>query len=258
MLLVLDVGNSQTKIGIFDGDNLVANWRVVTSPQRTSDELRTLLHMLLQQGGIDPKSIRGCCISSVVPPLNLEMQQMCEDSFGIAPLMIGPGIKTGLIIQVENPKEVGADRICNSVAALEEYGGPLIVVGFGTATTFDAITAKGEYRGGVIAPGVQISADALFKRCAKLPRVDLAVPTSVIGRDTVSNIRSGLIFGYADLTDGIVRRMMEEMGVTPTVVATGGLADLMAGVATSIQHVNPLLSLKGLKLIHDKNDRGAE
>jgi type III pantothenate kinase len=259
MLLVLDVGNSHTKTGLYDGDQLLANWRIVTSLDRTADELRALLYILLQQGGFDPKAVEGCCISSVVPPLNHDLQQMSRDGFGVDPLMIGPGIRTGLIIQVENPKEVGADRICNAVAAIEAYGGPLIVVGFGTATTFDAITAKAEYRGGVIAPGIQISADALFERCAKLPRVDLTVPTHVIGRDTVSHIRSGLIFGYADLTDGIVRRIAAEMGgVKPKVVATGGFAELISGVATCIEHVDAFLSLKGLKIIYDKNMRSPE
>lgn len=255
MLLVIDVGNTHTKVGLYDGDVLTANWRLVTLHQRTSDELRILLSMLLHEAGVNPRAVEGCCISSVVPPLNMELQQVSRDMFDVEPLMVGPGVRTGLVIQVENPKEVGADRIVNAVAAVEEYEGPLIVVNFGTATVFDAITAKAEYRGGVIFPGVQISADALFERCAKLPRVDLCTPPTVIGRDTVSNIRAGLTYGFADLTDGIVRRMSAEMGAPATVVATGGLAELIAGVAKTIDHIDPLLTLKGLKLIYRRNDK---
>ncbi|MBI4558046.1 MAG: type III pantothenate kinase [Candidatus Hydrogenedentes bacterium] len=252
MLLVADVGNSHTVLGLWDGETLRAHWRIV-STDRTEDELRILLTMLLQQEGLTPKSVDGCCISSVVPPLNHAFMQVSHEGFGVEPLMVGPGIRTGLVIQVDNPKEVGADRIVNSVAAIEGYGGPLIVVDFGTATTFDAISEKAEYRGGIIFPGIQISADALFEKCAKLPRVEIATPSTVIGRDTVSHIRSGLTYGYADLVDGLIGRMAEEMQATPKVIATGGLAAVIAEVARRISVVDPLLTLKGLKLVYEKN-----
>jgi type III pantothenate kinase len=253
MLLVIDVGNSNTVLGLYDGDALVGDWRVVTHNHRTGDELHILFAMLLRNAGIDPKHITGCCISSVVPQLNHALGEVCRNGFGVEPLMVGPGVKTGLILQVDNPKEVGADRIVNSVGAIDEYDGALIIIDFGTATTFDAVTAKAEWRGGIIVPGIQLAADALFERCAKLPRVELVVPDQVIGRDTVANIRSGLTYGYADLVDGLVARMKAEMGGDPTVIATGGLAPLMAEVAGSIEIVDPLLTLKGLKAVYRRN-----
>jgi type III pantothenate kinase len=255
MLLVMDVGNSHTVLGLYEEDELVGHWRIVTSNYRTADELRILLTMLLQQQGIDPASINRCCVSSVVPPLNQSLEHVSRDAFGVEPLIVGPGVRTGLVIQVENPKEVGADRIVNCVAALEGYGGPLIVIDFGTATTFDVVTDRAEYLGGVIVPGLQISADALFRHCAKLPRVEIAKPANVIGKDTISHIRSGLTYGYADLVDGLIRRLADEMAASPTVVSTGGFAELFSEIATGIQHVDPLLTLKGLKAIHRKNER---
>ena len=231
MLLVVDVGNSHTVLGLYRGDTLIGHWRVVTSNYRTGDEMHILLAMLLQGIGIDRKQVTGCCMSSVVPQMNPALQEVSHNAFRITPLMVGPGIKTGLVLQCENPKEVGADRIVNSVGALEEHKGPLIIIDFGTATTFDVITAKAEWLGGVIVPGLQLSADALFERCAKLPRVEVLVPPSVIGRDTIANIRAGLTYGYADMIDGLVRRIGEEIGAKPTVVATGGFARLMAEVA---------------------------
>lgn len=255
MLLVTDVGNSHTVVGLYEKSDLRANWRIITTNYRTSDELRILFQMLLQQEGVDPKSIRGCCVSSVVPQLNSALQQMCREAFGVEPLMIEPGIKTGLKLHNENPKELGADRLVNAVAALEEHEGPLIIVDFGTATTFDYISADAEYKGGIILPGIQLSADALFERCAKLPQVEIAIPDHVIGRDTVSNIRSGLTFGYADMVDGLVRRMRAEAGGHAKVIATGGLAGLIAEVAETIDVVDPLLALKGLKAIFEKNER---
>ncbi|MBI2425178.1 MAG: type III pantothenate kinase [Candidatus Hydrogenedentes bacterium] len=254
MLLVIDVGNSHTVIGLYEDQRLVGQWRAVTTNYRTGDELRILLLMLLQTAGIQPAGIRGCCISSVVPQLNLALQQMAKDAFDVTPLMVGPGVKTGLLLQCDNPKEVGADRIVNSVGALEEHEGPLIIIDFGTATTFDAVTANREWRGGVIVPGVQLSADALFERCAKLPRVELSTPPHVIGRDTVGNIRSGLTYGYADLVDGLVRRMAAEMEGNPKVIATGGLASVIAKVGKSIDVVDPELTLKGLKAIYERNE----
>lgn len=257
MLLVMDVGNSHTVIGLYDDDRLVGDWRIVTNNYRTGDEIRILMTMLLQQDGIDPGSISGCCISSVVPQLNIGLQHVCQRAFGCDPVMVEPGIKTGIKLHNENPKEVGADRIVNAVAATQEHEGPLILLDFGTATTFDYVTENAEYKGGIIVPGIQLSADALFERCAKLPRVEIALPPTVIGRDTVSNIRSGLTYGYADLVSGLVRRMAEEAGTNPKVIATGGLAGVIAKVADCIDVVDPLLSLKGLRAVYLKNDKAA-
>lgn len=253
MVFVMDVGNSNTVLGLYEGDELRAHWRIVTAASRAADELRVLFATLFREDGMDPRGVDGCCISSVVPPLNSALEQVCLRLFGAQPIFVGPGIRTGLAIQVENPKEVGADRIVNAVGALVEHTGPLIVIDFGTATTFDVVTARGEYRGGVIVPGIQISADALFERCAKLPRVDIVVPPAVIGRDTVWHIRSGLTYGYADLVDGLIERMTAEMDETPTVIATGGLAQVIAGLAKRIDHVDPFLTLKGLKTVFARN-----
>lgn len=257
MIFVIDVGNTHAVLGLYDGDSLLGHWRIMTANHRTSDELRILLLTLLAQEGVDASAISGCCISSVAPQLNDALQEVSRTVFEVEPLMVGPGVKTGLVLQVEDPREVGADRIVNAVAAVEEYGGPLIVVDFGTATTFDAITANAEYKGGAIVPGIRLSADALFERCAKLPRAELAVPESVIGRNTISHIQAGLTYGYADLVDGLIVRISAEMDGTPTVVATGGLAELIAGVAGRIDHVDPLLTLKGLKAVYAKNVRGS-
>lgn len=245
-------------LGLYRDDELLGPWRVVTSNYRTADELFILLSMLFQGIGVDRHEITGCCVSSVVPQTNLALQEVSTRAFHVSPLMVGPGVKTGLVLQVDNPKEVGADRIVNAVAAIEEHAGPLIVIDFGTATTFDAVSAKAEWQGGVIVPGVQLSVDALSEHCAKLPRVDIQKPASVIGRDTVSNIRSGITYGYADLVDGLVRRISGEMGgVSPTVIATGGLAKVIAEVASSIDVVDPLLTLKGLKAVYKKNVKSA-
>lgn len=257
MLLVIDVGNSNSVLGLYDGDELRAQWRLVTTIHRTADELGVVLSMLFQQAGIAPESVDACCISSVVPPMDSTLLDVARNIFHVEPLIVGPGVKTGLIIQVDNPKEVGADRIVNAVGAIESYPGALIVIDFGTATTFDAITDKGEYRGGIIVPGIQISADALFEKCAKLPRVDIGRPANVIGRNTVAHIQSGLTFGYADLVDGLIERMKKEMGGAPTVVATGGLAPAIAELAQRIDHVDPHLTLRGLKAIYAKNARAA-
>ena len=255
MLLVMDVGNSHTVIGLYEGESLRNHWRIITSNYRTGDELRILFTMLLQQDHVAASDVTGCCISSVVPQLNMALQQVCREGFDVDPVMIEPGIKTGLKLHNENPKEVGADRIVNAVAATNEHDGDLIIVDFGTATTFDFVTAKCEYKGGIIVPGIQLSADALFENCAKLPRVEIAVPSCVIGRDTISNIRSGLTFGYADLVDGLVRRMSEEASSNPTVIATGGLAQIIAEVASMIEIVDPFLALKGLRAVYAKNEK---
>ena len=262
MLLVMDVGNSNTVLGVYDGDTLLTHWRVATTSYRTADEWRIQLALLFQQDGLTLGAVDGCCISSVVPQINNALQVVCKTAFKTEALMVGPGIRTGLVLQVDNPREVGADRIVNAVAALEEYPGPLILIDFGTATTFDAVTAKAEYRGGVIVPGLQVSADALFERCAKLPRVDITRPVHVIGRNTVDHIRSGLTYGYADLVDGVVRRMAAEMQAplgspgAPTVIATGGLAGTISEIAASISHVDLWLTLKGLKAVYRRNEKG--
>jgi type III pantothenate kinase len=253
MLLVADAGNSNMVVGLYDGEDLLAHWRLTTGHYRTADELSLVLHMLLQQQGFGPGDVQGCCVASVVPPLDPVWQNVCLESFGTSPVMVGPGVKSGLVIQVENPKEVGADRIVDMVGALDQYPAPLIVVDFGTATTFDAVTAKREYRGGVIAPGVQIAANALFEQCAKLPRVMIERPPAVIGRNTVTNITSGLTYGFADLTDGLVRRMDEELGGGATVVATGGFAFTIAELSSTIGQVDPWLTLRGLRIVYEKN-----
>lgn len=253
MLLVMDVGNTNTVLGLYDGDKLTGHWRIVTTTYRTADELGILLNMLMTTIHVSPRAITGVCISSVVPQINLNLQQVCRSFFHCEPLMVGPGIKTGLVLQCDNPKEVGADRIVNSVAAIEEYGGPLIIVDFGTATNFDVVTAKAEWRGGIICPGIQLSANALFENCAKLSRVELIPPETAIGRNTVTNIRSGIIFGYSDMVDGLVNRIKAEMEGEPKVIATGGLASLIAGVGKTIDVVDDLLTLKGLRVIYRKN-----
>jgi len=253
MLLVVDVGNSHTVLGLYDGHSLVGQWRVVTSNYRTGDELHILLAMLLQSIGVDPSRIKGCCVSSVVPQLNGAIQHVSTRAFGIESLMVEPGVKTGIMLHCDNPREVGADRIANAAGALEEHSGPMIIIDFGTATTFDVVTERAEWLGGVIAPGVQLAADSLFERCARLPRVDILAPKNVIGRNTVTNIQAGLTYGYADMVDGLVVRIAEEMNQNPLVVATGGLARIIASVARRIDLVDPLLTLKGLLAIYERN-----
>jgi type III pantothenate kinase len=255
MLIVVDVGNSNTVIGVYENDTLKGSWRIVTGNYRTSDELRVMFTTLLQQDGIVMEHIEGCCISSVVPQVNTALQHVSRKAFGVEPVMVEPGIKTGLKLHNENPKELGADRLVNAVAAVDEHDGALIIIDFGTATTFDYISENAEYKGGIIVPGIQLSADALFEHCAKLPRVDISIPDHVIGRNTVSNIRSGLTYGYADLVDGLVRRMSVETDSTPTVIATGGLSGVIAKASSTIQIVDPLLSMKGLLSIYKKNAR---
>lgn len=255
MLLVMDVGNSHTKIGLFDGESLVANWRLVTTSGRTIDELRVMLTALLVQEDVSTQSVTGCCIASVVPPVNPTIEAVCKTLFRVTPLFIVPGVRTGITIKVESPKEVGADRIVNSVAAVEEFGGPAIVVDLGTATKFEVISENAEYLGGVIAPGVQISADALFDRCAKLARIEIVTPDHVIGKDTVSHIRAGLTYGNADMVDGLVARIAHEMRANPKVIATGGFAPLIGPLCRSIDRVDPLLTLKGLRAVFVKNEK---
>ncbi|HET7208074.1 MAG TPA: type III pantothenate kinase [Terriglobales bacterium] len=266
MLLVLDVGNTNTVLGVFGSsertavdsgyDHLVANWRVVTNQTQTVDEYGVLFRNLFAMDSIDVTSIQGIVISSVVPPLDSTLRQVCERYFHIQPLFIEPGVKTGMPVLYENPAEVGADRIVNSVAAFEKYGGPCVSVDFGTATTFDCVSARGEYLGGVICPGIGISAEALFGRTARLQRVDIRKPERIIGTNTVTSMQSGLYYGYLGLVDGILELLLPEMGENCKVVATGGLASLIGGGSKYIKQVDDLLTLDGLRLIWQRNASG--
>ncbi len=257
MLFAIDVGNTNIVLGVFDGAALVASWRLSTDRGRTADELGILSTDLLRHRGIDPFGIDGIILSSVVPPLTGTMIDMAIRYFGRTPLNVDGQVNTGMRILYDAPSEVGADRIVNGVAAYERYGRPtarpVIVVDFGTATTFDAISDKGDYLGGVICPGIQISADALFQRAAKLPRIDVRKPPSVIGRTTVASMQAGLFYGYVGLVEGLVRRLRGELGEGAVCVATGGLAEVMAPETPVIEAVEPDLTLVGLRLIWERN-----
>ena len=249
-LLVVDVGNTNVVLGIYRGDVLAGSWRLATARERTADEYGILTKQLI---GDVAGNLDGAIVSSVVPPLNSAFAGMIEQHFGIEPLFVEPGVKTGIAIHVDNPQEVGADRIVNCVAAFERYGGPTIIVDFGTATTFDVVTANAEYVGGVIAPGLNISAEALFARASRLPRVDIRRPPTVIGTNTVVNMQSGLYFGYLGLVDGILARMKSELPPLKKILATGGLAALLARDSEYIEEVLDDLTLEGLKIIYDRN-----
>jgi type III pantothenate kinase len=262
MLLVLDVGNSNTVLGLYERsvnspagkyDLLRAHWRVTTVRNQTVDEYGVLFRNFFVMENIETKTVRGIIISSVVPPLDSTLRQVCEKYFRTTPLFVEPGIKTGMPVRYENPAEVGADRIVNGVAAFEKYGGPCIVVDFGTATTFDVVSAKGEYLGGVITPGIGISAEALFQRTARLQRVDIRKPERVIGTTTIGSMQSGLFYGYLGLVDGILERLVGEMGASPKIVATGGLAALFGSSSKYITAVDDLLTLEGLRIIYERN-----
>lgn len=254
MILTLDIGNTNMKTALFEGMELVEYWRLSTNRNRTSDEFGISLMNLLRHNGIDPKQVEGIMMSSVVPQINFTIEHMCRNYFGIEPMKIEPGVKTGINIKYENPRELGSDRIANAVGAFELYGGPCITIDFGTATSFGAISAKGEFLGGAICPGLRLAADALTERTAKLPRFELVKPESVIGRNTVANMQAGIVYGYIGQINYIVNRMKREMNVPNVkVIATGGLATLVASESKVIDVMDGLLTLKGLCLIYKKN-----
>jgi type III pantothenate kinase len=255
MIFVLDVGNTNIVLGVYKEDELIHHWRISTSRQKTEDEYGMIVKDLFHHVELGFKEIDGIIISSVVPPIMFALERMCQKYFNIRPLVIGPGIKTGLDIKYENPREVGADRIVNAVAGIKEYGSPLIIVDFGTASTYCYIDEEEQYMGGVIAPGIGISTEALYTRAAKLPRIEIAKPNRVIGKNTVNAMQAGIYYGYIGQVEGIVSRIKEEYGTNPTVVATGGLAPLIAEGTHLIDSVDPFLTLKGLKLIYLKNRR---
>jgi len=253
MLLAIDIGNTNVVLGVFDKERLVENWRVGTNAQITPDEYAMIFKDLFGFARLEFSQIDGVIISTVVPPLLPVMIEMSRKYFRIEPMVVTPELKTGIVIRYDNPKEVGADRIVNAAAAYKRFGGPLIIVDFGTATTFCAITNKGEYLGGAICPGMKISAEALFQRASKLPRVELAKPSKVIGSDTISAMQAGIIYGYAGLVDGLVERMKAELSRDAKVVATGGLAELVSPETRTIHEVIPHLTLEGLRLLYDLN-----
>ena len=253
MLLVMDVGNTDTVLGVYDGEELLHDWRIRTKADHTVDEYGILIYNLYNASRISSRAVQDIIISCVVPPMLNILEPLCQKYFKVKPLIVGPGVRTGMPIFYDNPKEVGADRIVNAVACFQKHQRSLIIVDFGTATTFDYISSQGEYMGGCIAPGIMISTEALFSRTAKLPRVELTKPKNIIAKDTVSSMQAGIMYGYAGLVDGIVERMKKEAASNPLVVATGGLATIIAPQATSIDLVEKMLTLEGLRLIYHLN-----
>lgn len=256
MLLAIDIGNTNIVIGVFDGEKLKATWRLGTDVHKLEDEYAALLLDLLSMRGLAFADIDDAIISSSVPPLVTVFEELCRRYFEVASMVVGPGIKTGVRISIENPREVGADRVVNVAAAHRLYGGPLIVIDFGTATTLDAVSEEGDYLGGAIAPGIVISSEALFEHAAKLPRVELVRPPKAIGRNSVSAMQSGIIFGYVGLIEGLVARMRKELGGTAKVIATGGLANIIASETGVVDAVELDLTLVGLRLIYELNSGG--
>jgi type III pantothenate kinase len=253
VLVLVDVGNTNTVFGVYQGDELVESFRFSTDTERTADEYGALLLPLFSLRGIDPVTAEAVVISSVVPPLHLTLDRLARRYFGKKPLFIEPGVRTGMLIRYDNPAEVGADRIVNAVAARERYGSPVIVVDFGTATTFDVVNAAGEYVGGIITPGIGISAEALFAHASRLYRVDVRKPTELVGKNTASAMQAGIYYGYIGLVDGILERLLSEISGVKGIVATGGQAPLIASGSKYIREVDPDLTLTGLKLIYERN-----
>lgn len=253
MIFVFDVGNTNIVLGVYDNEELIHHWRIETNRNKTEDEYGMMIKDLFDHVQLSFSEINGIIISSVVPPIMFSLERMCQKYFHVKPLVVGPGIKTGLDIKYENPREVGADRIVNAVAAIHEYGSPLIIVDFGTATTYCYINEHNQYMGGAIAPGIGISTEALYSRAAKLPRIEIARPDDIIGKNTVSAMQSGILFGYVGQVEGIVQRMKAQCNVKPMVIATGGLATLISQESNSIDKVDPFLTLKGLELIYKRN-----
>jgi type III pantothenate kinase len=253
MLLAIDIGNTNITLGLYDGDTLGPRWRLATDHERMPDEYGITITQLFRHQGRSPTDVEGAVIASVVPPLTGTFERVCHDYFGRAALILDAGVKTGVKLKYEDPRQVGADRVADAAAVRALYGVPACIVDFGTATAFDAISAEGDYLGGAIAPGIGIAADALFQRAAKLPRVDLQRPPSVIGRNTVHSLQSGLLFGYVGLVEGMVARFRTELGPTMKVVATGSLAEIIARETTILRIVAPWLTLDGLRIIYDLN-----
>lgn len=253
MVLAFDVGNSNIKCGIFKNSELINSWRMTTSLDRTADEYGITIISIFRHIQLNSKDVRGVIISSVIPSINYTLEHMCATYFELKPLFVSPGIKTGMNIKYDNPKELGADRIVNAIAAYKIYGGPCIVVDFGTATTYGVVAANGDFLGGCISPGLKISTEALTRSAAKLPRVELVKPDTVICKNTVNAMQAGIIFGYVGQVDYIIRRMKKELGSDALVIATGGLSGLMAAETKAINEVNSLLTLKGLNYLYEKN-----
>lgn len=255
MLLVIEVGNTNTKIGVYEGPRLLTSWRLTTRREQTADEYGVLIETLLRTRGLQATQIAGVAISNVVPPVQQTLEWMTEKYFNVTPFTVEPAADAGMPLMIDNPRELGSDRVVKSVAAIAIYGPPLIVIDFGTATTFDCVNARGEFIGGAISPGITTAMDALIQRAARLYRVELVRPKEAIGRNTVTNIQSGMVYGYAGLADGIVDRMKQEMGDDTKVIATGGHAALIAEVARSVQHVNEDLGLEGLRMLYERRGR---